>query len=136
MKSESVKFSVNLRGETTGEQWIGEFEAKPRLSHRDEMLRDRVRRQHLGMDPQWASERALNQAMIFANLDVRLTKWPRWWVELGMGLDASDDSLIAEIFENALRIEKEALEEVQKRGEEATAELKKKVEQSDKDLAK
>lgn len=131
MVIETVPFSINVVGDTSGELFRGDFEAKPRLSHRDELFRDRIRRQHLGQDPQFASPRAINQAAVFANLDVRLTKWPKWWSEVGNGLDLADDNVLAAVMDECLRIEKEAQEKTRKRALDAQAALKKMVEETD-----
>jgi hypothetical protein len=123
--SESVKFTVTITGETSGETWRGEFAAKPRLSHRDQLARDRIRRELLGPDGTNAVPRAHNQAEIFSQLAVRLTEAPKWWSEAGNGLDLDDDNIVAEVYSQVMRIEQEAFERVKKAAEDAKAELAK-----------
>lgn len=119
MNKNTMPFKVDIEGETTGTRWTGNFEAKIRLSHADELQRDRLRREYLGPNPEQASERAKDQANILSQLAVRVTKAPLWWSENRGGLDLCDDSVIAEVFAQAVRVEKETLDEVRKKAEEA-----------------
>jgi hypothetical protein len=122
---DAIPFTISVTGDTTGEKWVGSFKAKARLSHRDQLTKDRIRRELLGPDAGNASTRALNQSEIFAQLTVRLSESPSWWRDSGNGLDLADDNVVAEVFEACLRIERESLDALTKEGEEAKAELQK-----------
>lgn len=121
----TASFSINVQGETTQTNWIGDFSAKIRLSHADEMQRDRLRKDFLGPNPEDSSPRAKDQAEVFSQLAVRIVKAPLWWKESRGGLELSDDNVIAKVYEEALRIEREALEELQKKAKEAQEALSK-----------
>lgn len=123
--SNAIEFTINVIGESTGERWTGTFKARPRLSHRLELAMNQRFRELLGKDPEHASERAITQADVFSQLSAHLTEWPKWWAEMGFGLDLEDDNVVAEIFDNIVRIRKEANEALKKRAEDAQAEIKK-----------
>lgn len=126
--NEPVEFSVDVKGEKTGEHFPGVFRARPRISHMDDLRMDQIVRDLLGKNPKEAGEGAINVAKAFAKIWVHLVvdeKTPRWWTESGMGIRLLDEDPVAAVYQNVLRIEREALEEVLKKGEEAKAELKK-----------
>lgn len=119
----TVQFTVSVIGDTTGEKWYGMFKVKPRLSHRDQLQRDKVRRELLGADGSNASVRAKDQAEIFSQLAVRVVEAPSWWKDNGNGLDLVDDNVIADVYSAAVKAEVDALEETKKAGEQAVQEL-------------
>ena len=119
MASFVTEVTVEVVGEVTGEKYWGVFGFKNRLSHADELRKDRLRKEFLGPNPQDSSPRAQDQAEIFSQLAVRIVKAPTWWVESQNGMLLSDDSVIAKIFEEAVQVEKKAFEEMQKKAKEA-----------------
>lgn len=124
--SNSANFTISVLGDKTNTTWAGEFSCKPLLSHRDELVRDSRKRELLGaVNPQFADPRALNQADVFAELFVRLTKAPSFWVESGNGLDLLDDNVVAAIYREVMRLEKEAFDAIKKQAETAKADLRK-----------
>lgn len=125
---ETVDFHIVVTGDRTGEKWVGNFKAFRRLSHRQELARDRFYRDLLGPNPEGASERAVSQAEIFADLKVTLADTPRWWKDAGEGLDLADDNLIQEVWQQVVKIRLEAFKEVQEKAEEAEKKLKEVVE--------
>lgn len=123
--AKTVNFSISLIGNVTGEKWVGEFTTKLRLSHRDQLARDRISRELLGdTRPDFASPRAINQANIFSDLRVRLTQAPAWWKESAEGLDLEDDNVVAEVYNKALKFENDELLKLKENAEKAEKELK------------
>lgn len=122
--ADSLPFTINITGESTGEVFKGTFKAKVRLSHRDELRRDELRRKLLGPTPDAASKRAQNQAELIADLSVRLTETPKWWSTVDGGLDLEDDNVLIGIWEECTRLEKEAIERVLKEAEDAKIKLR------------
>lgn len=104
IKAEAVEFYVEVTGENTGEIYRGQFQALPRLSLRLELQRDKRRRELLGDNSQGASERAAVSAIVLSDLSVRLTSWPKWWADLGMGLDLEDEAVLVAIQEKITKI--------------------------------
>lgn len=117
--NEPVVFEIKETGDITGEQWFGSFAAKQRLSYRDQLKRDQIRRDLLGTDAANATQLARSQAEIFSELAVRLTKAPSWWTEAGNGLDLTDDNVVLAVYRSAMKVEQDALEELKKKSEEA-----------------
>ena len=62
--------------------------------------------------------------MILSELRVRLTKFPPWWSEIGMGLDLADDNVIGKVYDAALLVEADAVEAKKKKAEKVQAQLK------------
>lgn len=120
-----MSFSINILGEVTQERWVGTFTAKCRLSHRDHLTADKLFRELIGPNPETACDRARQTSEIFSQLAVRIVQSPDWWKASGNGADLADDAIIAEVYNNAMRIEKEALETLKKKAAEAQAELQK-----------
>lgn len=118
-------FTISVIGDTTNEKWHGTFKARVRMSHRDSMLRDRLRRQMLGNDsPALATPRAQSQAQIFSFLDVTLVEAPAWWKDNGNGQDLYDDNVVAAVFDEVEKGMEEAREKLKKQAEESMAALK------------
>lgn len=128
MAVDDVGFSINIVGETTQERWIGKFRALRRLSFRQQMTKDKLKREYLGDLAQYASSRAIEQAVVFADLAVSLTAMPDWWVSSGHGQELSDDNLIEAIWTEVAKIQGTLKEEDKKKTAEDAAVLKKAVE--------
>lgn len=118
-------FVIRVVGEVTGETFVGSFTVKTRLSHRDHLNRDSLRRQLLGDKPEFASERAATSAEIFSQCSTRILEAPSWWTGSDGGMTLTDDSVVIEVYQEALKCEAEALAEVQKKAEEAKKDLAK-----------
>lgn len=111
------QFSIHLTGDVTGETWEGDFTAKKRLSHRDTLKKDNYRRQLLGEAGGMPTERAVEAAVMVSELEVRLLKWPDWWVPRGKGLDLEDDNILSDVWAKALKVEKDAADAVKAKAE-------------------
>lgn len=123
MNNDPASFDIKMFGDITGEQWVGLFKAKKRLSYRDQLRRDQVRRDLLGNHPEAASALALSQAEIFSELSVRLIQAPSWWTEKGNGIDLEDDNVVIEVYQQAMKAESDALKELKEKGEAAKVKL-------------
>lgn len=130
MSNIPVEFSVSVTGEVTGETFKGVFKAVPRLSHRDNLRRDQLRRDLLGGKPDEASPDALNVSLVFSKIWVHLVEAPSWWKDSGNGVNLLDESPVAAVYDNVARIEREAFEAVQKKAKDAAAEAAVEVKKS------
>jgi hypothetical protein len=120
-----AKFSVDVTGEVTGKPWKGVFKTKIRLSHRDQLRQDEIRRELIGKNPEGASPRAQNTADVFAFVLVHLLETPQWWSMAGNGLDLEDDNVIADVYGKIVDIKVEAQKKLKEDAEAAKAELEK-----------
>jgi hypothetical protein len=118
-------FTISVVGEVSGETFRGEFRALKFLTHRQQLMLDQKRRELLGGNAEFSSQRARNQAEIFSQLFVRLSEAPKWWVESGNGMDLVDDNIMVEVFNAAMKVEEEAVSSVKKKAEDAKEALKK-----------
>jgi hypothetical protein len=127
IKKYESSVSINATGELTGESFIGKFTFRTRLSHKDRLQIDTIRRQLLGAQPEGAqpSPRAESSAQIFANLQVRVVDAPSWWVNSNGGMDLSDDDVVSSVFDSAIKVEQDEIDLIKKAGEEALESLKK-----------
>lgn len=119
-----IPFHIHLSGDETGKTYIGEFGVKPKLTHRDILQRDQIRRELLGPSADGASSDALSRAKVFAELRTRLVEYPDWWAACGFGLDLIDQNVIVTLYEKCLAIETEERNKTIAEGEAATAELR------------
>lgn len=125
--NDTVQFSISVTGEATGEKWTGAFKCKTRLSHRDQLRLDQVRRDLLGPNPDGASPRAQNQAEVFSFIVAHLIDAPNWWRSNDNGLDLEDDNVVAEVYAQITKAKAEATEKLKKAAGEAEREIKAEV---------
>ena len=109
MTDNEGSFSISLTGDVTQEKWLGNFKCKLRLSHRDSLAKDVYRRQLLGANPDQASGRAASLAFIASELSVRITSAPAWFMASDNGLELSDDNVLAAIYDECTKKEKEPI---------------------------
>lgn len=121
---ETRKFNISLIGDVSGEKWFGEFESYRRLTHRQQLLKDRLERDLLGANPDNASPTAKMQADMLAEIQVTLINAPEWFKSSSMGLDIVDNNVLIEIYNNVVRIRSEAIEELKQKADKAAEELK------------
>jgi hypothetical protein len=117
-------FTISSTGDVSGDTYKGVFKVKTRLSHRDQLNRDRIRRDLLGSNPEGVGARAASIAEIFSQLAVRIVDAPSWWTNTDNGMDLSDDNVVAEVYEASIKAEADEVERVRKKGEEAKEALK------------
>jgi hypothetical protein len=128
---ETTEFRISVTGDKSGETYIGTFKCLRRLSHRQELARDRKYRELLGENPTTASEFAKEKAEIFADLAVCLTDVPVWWKETGYGLDLVDDNVVGAVWSESIKIRVDAIKEVQEKGKASEARLKEMAEKNE-----
>jgi hypothetical protein len=120
-----TSFTVNIKGEFTEEQWAGSFKIKTKLSHRDNLKQDQIRRELIGNKPDGAYSDVQGTATIFAFLQTYIIDAPKWWRENGEGLDLLDSNVAIEVWNAAIKRLKELQDEKTKAAEEAKAALAK-----------
>jgi hypothetical protein len=111
--TDKESFTINIKGEKTGEDYRGVFEVKLNLSHRESLVKDQRRRELLGPKPEAADKEARNIAYVFAKLFVHITKAPSWWVESDGGVDLRDEAPIMEVLKKLEELEEAALLKLQ-----------------------
>jgi hypothetical protein len=97
MIKNTVDFTVDCRGELTGNQYTGAFTAKTKLSLRESLRQDELYRGILGANSQDASLASKSIASAISYLSTHLMTWPDWWTNLNKGMDCEDVNLLAEI---------------------------------------
>jgi hypothetical protein len=118
-------FTIDEIGETTGDKFPGVFKVKTRLSFRDALERDKIRRALLGEQPEGASVRAANISEIFSELAVRIVDAPSWWTNSSNGMDLSDDNVIRAVADATMKAAAEAASALKKGADEAKRGLSK-----------
>jgi hypothetical protein len=125
MKAETFSFSISERGESTGETFNWSFTAKRRLSIRDRITKDSIRRQLVGERPETAEPATIMRAEMLAQLQVSLTVSPKAWRDAGNGLDLFDDNVIIAVYEKVMEEQNKAVEQAEKAGDDAKEKLRK-----------
>jgi len=69
-------FTVDVVGEISEKQFTGKFTVKKRLSFRDQLARDNIRRSFLGPTPGPAYARAVDLSEMFSETSVRIVDAP------------------------------------------------------------
>lgn len=133
MASDNEKvFSINMEGETTKEKFVGKFTCKVRLSHRDSIAKDNFRRTLLNGAPDTAGGRAASLAFLASELSVRILKSPSWFDLSESGLELEDDNVLAFIYQECIKAEKEAFEVLHGKAEEAVPVIKAEIKEESK----
>jgi hypothetical protein len=115
IKDNDVAFTIKVADPTMPEPWYGEFRTYKRLTHRQILERDRLRREYLGKGHSEAPDSEQNRAYILAHLAVSVMKSPTWWAESNQGLDLVGDAVIMELWKKITGIQEETIKEDQKR---------------------
>lgn len=125
MPAPTASFYLNEVGQISAEKFEGTFETRVYLSHREDLARDRIRRELLaGTDMDKADARAQSIANIVSELRVRLTKWPKWFENADFGLDMADDNILLKLMEEVNKAETEHFKKLRKDSDDAKTELK------------
>jgi hypothetical protein len=120
-----AEFTVdNLKGTTTGTVFTGKFKVRTRLSFRDQLRRDEIRRTLLGTLGGEASQGASFVASLVSEMSVRTITAPNWWTGSDGGLEMADLNVLSEVFALAAKAEQELVDSLVKEGEKAQADLK------------
>jgi hypothetical protein len=114
-------------GENTGQSFNGRFKLKTILSRRDRFAADLRRREILGPQSENAMAALNGESFMLGRLFVSIIEAPSWWENSANGLDLNDGNIIAELFEECLKAEKEQLESVQEKASQALEKLSKKT---------
>jgi hypothetical protein len=94
---QTVSFDVDIKGDVTGTQYPGVFKVKTKLSIKEKLKEDEIRRSILGVDSQNASPDAKAIAAAIAYLSIRVVDAPKWWLECGSGADLEDINVLADV---------------------------------------
>lgn len=122
-------FTVHVTGDVTGETWSGEFRAKTALTRRDIITKDRIRREILGADgTEGADEHARMLAVAYSELRVRITDAPKWFLENDYALDLQDETPMAAVYKEAMKVQNDAVTAKIKEAEAKAIEMKKEEE--------
>ena len=117
-------FAVTATGEVTGKTLSGKFTVKKRLSFKDQLARDQRRRELLGPAKGEPSDRALNAADVFSELNVRIVDAPTWWTGAEDGLGLEDDGVVGAVYRETMKIAVEANATLKALADQAEADLK------------
>lgn len=129
--NEPQEFIVQCTGDLTGKSWYGKFWAKPILSHRDRLLRGRLRGQYVGDHPEQATVEEATLASVLSDLQVRITKSPEWWAGCGFGENLQDVNVMREIYNKAIEIETKYMAVLNEKSKAAETPLQAKAEAMD-----
>lgn len=123
-QAEGTLFEVHVdRGSATGKTWHGDFRAKPVLSFGEQIRIDRIKRDLLGPGPyDGVDPEVMAQAIILAELQVRITEAPEWWAN---GIGHADDNLLRAVYEGANKVAKDHMDALKQEGEKAQEGIRK-----------
>lgn len=94
---DTVKFPVDTKGQESGQEYKGLFTAKTKLSMREMLREDEIRRGLLGDNPNGASDIAKVMAAALAYLAVRIVDAPQWWKDANGGQDLQDENVLVAV---------------------------------------
>lgn len=112
-------FTVDITGETTGQQYQGEFTVVCVLNmlKRRQLELEKTRLKADTLNPTAGLE-ALAQVM--SHLRVRIINGPEWWKQSEGGLNIMDENVIVELYDKCLEQELAWVSEVKDKGQKAS----------------
>lgn len=124
----TATISLQITGEETGDQFVGDFVVKTLLTRKDVFEADRIRRTILGPSPDGTPPAPALQAEAYmlGQLRVRILSSPPWWERSTYGIELLDQNVVTTLFELAMSKEEERRKSVIEAGTAATKELRKK----------
>lgn len=103
-----IPFDIDVVGEGSGTTFLGKFRVKTRLSFREQLRIDQIRRELIGPDPAGnVGDDAAAYAVALSELAVRLVEVPGWWKESKNGLDLEDENVLFDVWKKVREIVKE-----------------------------
>lgn len=126
----SEQFTIDIVGEVSEQTWKGLFKTKIRLSHRDHLRQDEIRRDLIGPQPPGVSPgpRAGNTADLLSFIQIHLLESPQWWTMNGNGLDFEDDNVISEVYGKIVDLKVKATDKAKTKADEDKVALTKAAE--------
>lgn len=125
MVQSKVSFPIDVIGQSSKQPFKGVFSVKTKVSFRDSLREDEVRRNILGTNPQGANQYVSDIATILAYLSVRIQESPAWWKDSNNGVDLEDDNVLMAINDGAVDAIDKEFKKLSDKGNEAKEELKK-----------
>jgi hypothetical protein len=101
----------------------GRFKIKTRLSNRDSLKLDEIRRSLLGEKSDMANENINGLASVLAKIAVNVVESPSWWKDSNNGLDLEEQGPVMDVFEAVLKAEKDYADDLKKKAEAAKSVL-------------
>lgn len=123
MNRKTAEFTVSIPVEGD-EPLRGKFKINVKLSYREILAMDQMRRQLLGPLSGEADGMAALIASAVAKIRTHAIETPGWWKESNQGMDFEDITVVLAILDEINKIEKSHLEDLQKAAEKATESLK------------
>lgn len=123
MNRKVAEFTVTIPVEGD-EPLRGKFKINVKLSYREILAMDALRRQLLGPLSGEADGMATLIASAVAKIRTHAIETPGWWKDAGQGMDFDDLGVVLTILEEIQKIEKSHLEDLQKAAEKAAEALK------------
>lgn len=122
--------SISVVGNATGETHKADFTVTQILSHRQQLLNDRLYREYLGGEnPSHASVDAKQRAQLLADVNSALQEpVPQFWREKGMGLDLLDDNVLLEVWTAVQKVFNDVAERIKEKTDKDASRLKANVE--------
>lgn len=127
MSKREDEFVVNIP--QLGEEPLrGKFRVKLKLSYREILGMDALRRQLLGPGGNEADGMATVIASGIAKIRTHALETPSWWKDAEEGLGFDDINVVLTVLQELNKVEQAALDELKKAAEGATQDLKKSLE--------
>jgi len=104
-------FTINVVGDTTKQNWTGEFTTvcMPNLRQKSEAA---IMEAQLGRDLVTLDQNTILYHRMVAQLAQRLISAPEWWASSGNGQDLLDANVVFEVFSHCAKAEQEWREKV------------------------
>lgn len=124
-QGDTFSFTIDEVGEASGKSFKWAFSAKKRLTVRERISQDQIRRNIIGERPQDAQPLTVLRAEMVAHLSVSITDSPKAWKDSNGGLDLCDDNILLKIYDEVINGQEAALKEKVEEVKEEKSQLRK-----------
>jgi hypothetical protein len=107
-------FSIDIVGDTSGQQFAGQFSAKCVLNLAEKRSKE-LEKTRLLADSANPSNGLSALAEVLAQIRAKLTQWPDWWANLGHGADMLDENVVIHLYDKLSELETEWRNEIKKK---------------------
>lgn len=123
MNRKTAEFTVTIP--VDGDEPLrGKFKINIKLSYREILQMDAMRRQLLGTLSGEADGMASLIASAVAKIRTHAVETPSWWKEAGNGIEFDDMNIVLTVLAEIQKLEQDHLAEIQKAADKATEALK------------
>lgn len=126
MSKTQDEFTVNIATDDFPEPLRGKFVVKTKLSMKEIMAMDNLRRQYLGPNGGESDGLAATIARDLAEIQIHTVDAPSWWIESKNGLEIQDVKIVLDVYDELQKVKRSNFGSLAEKAQAAKEDLKEK----------